>query len=54
MTHLEGVLKLDPEDKKKWLAKAGAEGWADMKSVELQKCIDHLKKQISQPAKGGK
>lgn len=56
ITRLETVMKLDEEIRRKWLTKAGADSWADMKQEDLQKCIDHLKKQITAPttAKGGK
>ena len=40
------LLKVPEETFQKWLDKANSEGWEDMQKESIQKCIDHLKKQI--------
>jgi hypothetical protein len=46
LTRLVDLLKIPTEDTDKWLAKAHAESFADMKGVDVQKCIDYLEKLI--------
>lgn len=36
--------KVDPEDIAKWFTKAGVEGWQEMTTEQIQKCIDFIKK----------
>jgi hypothetical protein len=34
----------------KWLVKAGAESWEDMKAVDVAKCIDYIEKRLEPKA----
>jgi len=45
------LLKIPQDDTDKWLAKASADTFAEMKAVDVQKCIDHLEKLIKGDAK---
>jgi hypothetical protein len=47
LVRLIDVLHIPPEKTDKWLDKAQAENWAEMPDDSIQKCIDHLKSQIS-------
>ena len=46
MLRLIDLLKVPEETYQKWLDKANSEGWEDMTTEQIQKCIDHLKSKI--------
>lgn len=46
LTYLLDVVKIDPKTPQKWLEKAGVDGWSDMDSDTISKCITYLKKQV--------
>jgi hypothetical protein len=41
------ILKIPEEIYQKWLSKASAESFDEMKSEDIQKCINHLKSQVT-------
>lgn len=41
------LLKIPEENYQKWLNKASAESFDEMKSEDIKKCIDHLKSQVT-------
>lgn len=46
LVRLIDLIKIPTEVSQKWLDKASSERWEEMPKDSIQKCIDHLKKQI--------
>lgn len=52
ITDYVSVLKIDKELVDKWLSKAEAQSYAEMKASDIQKCIDYLKAKLPGAANG--
>lgn len=41
------IVKIDPEEVSRWLNKADVDEWEEMKSEDIQKCINYVAKKLS-------
>jgi hypothetical protein len=51
VANLVDLMKVDNATIEKWFDKAGAADWSEMPADALQKCIDHLKAQVTKGTK---